>query len=228
MSTHGGDIELSDSIVDGSVTTFGGDVTLQDVSGDVKGTSMGGDVVYRNVARRDGTGTGKAVHIATMGGDVEVSNAPDGAELSTMGGEIEVESARRFVKAKTMGGSIDIAAVDGWVEATTMGGDITVTMVGNPAAGDRHVLLDSRGGEIELVVPAGLDMDIDVQIEVTKNSRRSYEIESDFPLQISAPADWSYGEGNPRRVIRGKGTTGSGKNKIVIRTVNGDVRIERR
>lgn len=189
---------------------------------------MGGNVIYRNVTRRDGTSTGGAVQIATMGGKVEVSDAPDGAELSTMGGDIEVRSARRFVKAKTMGGSIEIRSIDGWVEATTMAGDVSVTMVGNAAQGDRHVLIDSRSGEIELAVPAGLDMDIDIQIAFTKNSRQKYGIVSDFPLQLSTTPEWEYGQGDPRRVIRGRGKTGSAKHKIIIRTINGDVRLTRR
>lgn len=227
MSTHGGNVVLRDSAVDGSVTTMGGEVLFENVVGDVKGTSMGGNVVYRNVTRRDGSSSGKAVHITTMGGDIAVSDAPDGAELSTMGGGIGVRSARGFVKAKTMGGSIDIDAVDGWVEATTMGGDVSVTMVGNPAQGDRHVMIDSRSGEIELTVPAGLEMEIDIQIAFTKNSSRDYGIVSDFPLQITRSPEWEYGEGSARRIVRGRGTTGGAKHKIVIRTINGGVRLKR-
>lgn len=228
MSTHGGDVTLRDATVDGSVTTMGGEVLFENVVGDVKGTSMGGNVVYRNVTSRTGASTGKAVHITTMGGEIEVSTAPEGAELSTMGGDIEVGTARRYVKAKTMGGSIDIASIDGWVEARTMGGDVDVVMVGNPAQGDRHVTIDSKGGEIELTLPAGLEADFDVQIAFTKNSKRNYEITSDFPLQTTVSPEWQYGGGDPRRVIQGRGKTGSGKNKIVIRTINGDVKISKK
>lgn len=227
MSTHGGNITLHDSTVDGSVRTMGGQVLLENVVGDVEGRSMGGDVVYRNVTRGDGSSTGKAVHITTMGGDVTVADAPAGAELTTMGGNIRVASARQFVKAKTMGGSIEIDAVDGWVEATTMGGDVRVSMTGNPAQGDRHVQIESKGGEVELTVPAGLDMDVDVEIVFTRNSRRDYEIRSDFPLSVTATPNWTYGHGDARRIIRGRGKIGSGKNKITIRTINGDVTLRR-
>ncbi len=228
MSTHGGNVLLRDSSADGSVRTMGGQVLFENVTGDVKGTSMGGNVVYRNVTRRDGSATGNSVNITTMGGEIEVADAPDGAELSTMGGDVQVGRARGFVKAKTMGGSIELGAVDGWIEATTMGGDVTAAMVGNPAQGDRHVMVDSKGGDIDLTLPAGLAMDVDVQIVFTKDSSRDFEITSDFPLQITTTPEWSYGKGNAHRIIRGSGRNGSGKNKVTIRTINGDVRIQKR
>lgn len=227
MTTHGGNIVLRDATVDGEVKTMGGQVLLENVRGDVKGTSMGGNVVYRNVTTRDGRSTGKAARITTMGGAIDVEDAPEGAELSTMGGNVHVGKARRYVKAKTMGGRIDIDAVDGWVEATTMGGHVAVTMVGNPAQGDRHVEIDSKGGDIDLTVPPGLEMDIDVQIAFTRDSRRQYSIRSDFPIQTTTSPEWETSHGTPRRIIQGRGRTGSGKHKVVIRTINGDVKIRR-
>ncbi|MGH9457201.1 MAG: DUF4097 family beta strand repeat-containing protein [Thermoanaerobaculia bacterium] len=227
MRTHGGNVVLRDSDVDGKVVTMGGRVLIENVVGDVEGTSLGGNVEYRNVTRRDGSSTGQAVTITTMGGEVRVASAPAGAEVSTMGGNVEVESARRFVKARTMGGHIGIGAVDGWVEATTMGGDIEVAMVGDPSRGDRHVTIESKGGDVELTLPAGLDAAFDVQIIFTKNSSRDYAIRSDFPLELSTTPRWEYGHGDARRIIRGRGTSGSGKNKVVVRTVNGDVTIRR-
>lgn len=228
MSTHGGNVVVRDVDAQGSVTTMGGEVLFENVRGGVKGSSMGGNVVYRNVTRGDGSSTGKAVHISTMGGAIDVAEAPDGADVETMGGDVTVGRANRFVRAKTMGGSITIGGADGWIEAATMGGNVTATMTGNPNEGDRHVTIESKGGDIELVLPAGLDAEFDVQILFTKNSKRSYDIESDFPVQASATPEWSYGKGTPHRVIQGRGKSGSGKNKVTIRTINGDVKIRKR
>lgn len=228
MSTHGGNVVVRDVDADGSVTTMGGEVLFENVRGGVKGSSMGGNVVYRNVTKADGASTGKAVHISTMGGEIDVAEAPDGAEVETMGGDVTIGRASRFVRAKTMGGSITIGGVDGWIEAATMGGDVTATMAGNPNDGDRHVSIESKGGDIELVLPAGIDADFDVQILFTKNSKRSYEINSDFPVQVTPTPEWSYGKGAPHRLIQGRGKSGSGKNKVTIKTVNGDVTIRKR
>jgi len=228
LSTMGGGITLVSSQVDGKVHTMGGAVKIKDVIGDIKGSSMGGNVVYDNVQRPGGTVNAKEVVISTMGGDINVATAPSGANVKTMGGGIHIGSAKEFVKAKTMGGEIEIKELDGGTEATTMGGDIAVTMVGDPSSGKRDVKLDSKGGEIRLTLPAGLSMDIDVELQYTKNSSRNYKIDSDFPLTISETPEWDEGHGTARKTIKGTASLGGGKNKIVIRTINGNVILKKR
>jgi len=228
FETMGGKISLTKSEVDGEVSTNGGSVLLEDVVGNVKGHSMGGKVIYRNVTDRKGLSTGNAVVISTMGGEVNVDDAPYGADLNTMGGEINVKSASQFVKAKTMGGDITIGSVDGWVDAETMGGDVTVTMVGDPSKGRRDVRISSKGGDVTLTVPSGLSMDVDITISRTREwHRRSDErvpkIESDFSLKQEESKDWDDREGSARKYLRGRGTIGDGANKIRIETVNGSV-----
>lgn len=227
LTTMGGPITLRRSQVNGSVSTMGGEVLLEDVTGDVKGSSMGGKVTYKNVTGPSGKSTGDEVRITSMGGEITVDTAMAGANVSTMGGDIKIGSAARFVRAKTMGGDIRIASLDGGAKATTMGGDVEVTMVGDPGAGDRGVELTSMGGDITLTVPDGLSMDIHIELSVTKNARESYQITSDFPLQQSTSDDWEYGHGTPRKRIVGTGQVGGGRNRIVIKTINGNVRLKK-
>jgi DUF4097 and DUF4098 domain-containing protein YvlB len=227
FSTMGGGITLTSSQVDGRVKTMGGNVKIKDVVGDIKGSSMGGNVTYDNV-QHPGKTDGKAVEISTMGGEINVASAPSGATVKTMGGGIHIGSAREFVKATTMGGNIEIKELDGSVAANTMGGDITVTMVGDPAQGRRDVKLESKGGEIRLTLPANLSADIDVELDHTKNSSRTYKIDSDFPLAITDSPDWSEGHGSPRKTLKGVASVNGGRNKIIIRTINGNVIIKKR
>ena len=227
LTTMGGDITLIKSQVEGSVKTMGGKVLLEDVVGGVKGESMGGNVVYRRVSNAKGESTGNAVMIKTMGGDIRVDDAPDGADVHTMGGSITVESAAKFVKAVTMGGEIEIREIDGGVEATTMGGDIDVNMIGDPKRGNRDVTLKSFGGDVTLVVPEGLSMDIDIELAFTKKHADDYEIISDFDMRKKTSAAWIYGKGDPRKVISGTGVVGGGKHKIRIETVNGNVYLKK-
>jgi len=154
-----------------------------------------------------------------------VDSAPAGANVSTMGGDIRIRSAAVAVKAKTMGGDINLDAVDGGVRASTMGGDIVVKMIGDPTRGNRDVDLSSMGGDIELTVPANLSMDFDIKLTYTKNSSRSYKIDSEFPIKTEQSNDWDYSEGTPRKYIFGTGKTGSGKYRIKLETTNGDIRI---
>lgn len=219
LKTMGGEINLTLSEVEGRVHTMGGKVLVEDVIGDVDAHSMGGPVILRNVTRLDGTSTGDKVVISSMGGEIEVASAPAGADLHTMGGNIEVDSARDFVKAKTMGGDVRLREVDGSVNATTMGGDIEVNIVGS--GGD--VELESMSGEIHLNVPAGFAMDLEVELEYTKNSRRDYKISGDFKVAELVDRDWDHSKGSPRKTIRGTGSYNGGGNRVHIRTVNGNV-----
>lgn len=225
FETMGGEITLEDSDVSGSVQTMGGEISLSNVSGDVSASTMGGEVSYDN--SRPGSGSGDAVKINTMGGEINVDRAENGAELETMGGEISIGYARHYVVASTMGGEIMIEEVDGWVEASTMGGEIEVHMIGNPDEGDRHVELSSMGGDIMLTVPAGLSMDIDAEITVSgRHDEDDFEIRSDFDLQVErTEADGRRNRGD--WTISANGTTGSGKHRISIKTINGDISILR-
>jgi len=218
LTTMGGRVTLTNSDVDGKVTTMGGKALVEDVFGDVKVKSMGGNVVRRRVTRTNGDSIGDQVNITTMGGSIDVPEAPSGANVHTMGGDITVDSAREFVKAKTMGGDIRIDEVDGWVKATTMAGDVDVTLLGN-----HDVEITSMQGEVTLIVPAGAGFDIDIELDYTKNSGRDYRIDSDFQISQHESSDWDYEHGSPRKTIKGTGAVNGGGNRIVIRTINGNV-----
>jgi DUF4097 and DUF4098 domain-containing protein YvlB len=220
LTTMGGSIRLTNSDVDGKVKTMGGKALVEDVFGDVKVTSMGGEVTHRRVTRTRGDSIGDQVKIDTMGGDINVSDAPLGADVHTMGGDITIDSARNFVKAKTMGGDIRINEADGWVKATTMGGDVDVRVIGG-----HDVELTSMNGEITLVMPEGADLDIDVELSYTKNSSRNYKIVSDFPIDQNESADWDYDKGSPRKTI--SAVAKGGGNRVVIKTINGNVYLKR-
>ena len=60
---------------------MGGKVSIENVVGNVDGSSMGGNVTIKNLKRRDGTSIGKETHISTMGGAIELNNAPFGADV---------------------------------------------------------------------------------------------------------------------------------------------------
>lgn len=220
MSTMGGDVSLSDSEVDGKVSTMGGDVDLRNVTGTVNGSTMGGDISYNNV-RSPNTTAGETVTVETMGGDIEIDEALFGADVETMGGDITINKAAEFVRAGTMGGDITVREVDGWIELETMGGDVEAHMVGG-TSGDRHVDIESKGGDILLTVPRGLAMTFDIEI-VLDDEDDEYRIESDFDLNINLDDKDSRWRGGGR--VHATGTTGNGANKIRIKTYDGDVTI---
>ena len=223
LLTMGGAVTLRNSDVDGSVKTMGGEVNVENVTGNVKPSSMGGSVTQKNITRRSGEKSGGEVNISTMGGAISVDDAPEGAVLSTMGGPIHVRSAARFVKAKTMGGEVRLDAVDGWIDATTMGGDMEARMTGDPSSGKRSVALSSMAGDVTLSVPAGLSMDIDIELTYTEGHEGEYTITSDFPIRQEVSPEWERDNGSPRKVIHGSGTVSGGNNRITLKTINGNV-----
>lgn len=244
VKTMGGDVTIEDVVGDIKGSTMGGDVTYRNVTRrtgkgedeEVHISTMGGDIEIDYAGKKVSAKTfggnidvakSEEVRVTTMGGDINVGEAPAGAEVKTMGGDVVIKSAGEYVKAGTMGGDIEIEAVDGWVKATTMGGDITVTMVGDPDKGKRDVELESKGGDIELEVPAGLSMEFDIELAYTKESKRKYEIVSDFDMELEKTTEWERKWGGKVKYIYGTGKVKGGKHLIKIKTVNGNIYIRK-
>jgi DUF4097 and DUF4098 domain-containing protein YvlB len=180
------------------------------------------------------------VSIQKMGGDIDVGDAPDGANLTTMGGNIHVGSVGSYAKVKTMGGDIGIdranasvdastmggkitlSAVNGPIQASTMAGDITAHVVGT-SAGRRDIQLSSKGGTIVLTVPKDFSMDVHVTLAYTRAAGDHYRIINHMGLTQQETQDWDDSHGSPRKYIRAAGRLGSGLNHVTIDTVNGDV-----
>jgi DUF4097 and DUF4098 domain-containing protein YvlB len=121
---------------------------------------------------------------------------------------------------------VNIEVTDGWVDATTMAGDVDVTVTGGFGEGEKGVNLSSMSGDISLMIPAGLPVDLDLTISYTKNSSQDFEFISDIDLDIERSKDWDYSNGSPRKRIHGTATIGGGKYPIVIKTINGNIRLK--
>ena len=232
IKTMGGDIEAYGCILSGSVLTMGGDIGLHDVQGDVEVKTMGGETEYfsdyisiSGVVFMDSENT-NPLKISSMGGPITIDNAPNGIEAETMGGDIEVKSAGTYAILKTMGGDIDVKSLDGSIEAETMGGDVDVIMVGDLLSGVRDVTLTSLGGDIILTVPEGLSMEVEIVINITKNSKKHYKIKSDFDIDIEEKDVNEAGNNIEKRLIGTASINGS-KNKIRIETTNGNITIRK-
>jgi DUF4097 and DUF4098 domain-containing protein YvlB len=239
IKTMGGSIEVTESEVDGKIHTMGGSVLVKDVIGDLRASSNGGNVQYINVRKkgggirgpkrieRDDDGvTGETVQISSMGGSIDVDEAPDGAIVYTAGGRIDIRNADQFVEAQTGGGDIYIQVESGWVEATTGAGDIDI-VIRDDAKGDGDVTLLTGTGDVSVTVPSGFSMELDIDLAYTRNSNRDYRIISDFNFDEERMNHWDSNNGTPRRHIYGTGTIGDGRHTIKIKTVNGNVRIKK-
>jgi len=239
LSTGGGRIEILESNLDGRVSTGGGGALVRDVVGNVKVSSGGGIVSYENVRDRDGDlrGPGRiraegvsdgTILYNTAGGGIKLKSAPEGAIVNTGGGDIRIRGAERFVKASTGGGDIEIEVGDGWVAAGTGAGDIEVTVTDGFGDGEDGIDLSTGHGRITVTLPADASVTFDLDLMYTRNSRRDYDIDSDFELDLEHTKDWDSRRGSPRKHIYGTASINGGRHKVIIDSVNGDIRIRKK
>jgi DUF4097 and DUF4098 domain-containing protein YvlB len=180
------------------------------------------------------------ISIHKMGGDIDVPNAPGGADVGTMGGNIHIGNAGQSVSAKTMGGNIVVDHANGSVDLSTMGGTITIRQVSGPVhastmAGDvtvhltgpsgnrRDIRLSSLAGAILLTVPRDYGMDVRIKLEYTRNSRQDFRVDQHLGLTERQTTEWDSSHGSPRKSIYVTGRVGDGLNRVTIETINGDV-----
>jgi DUF4097 and DUF4098 domain-containing protein YvlB len=175
---------------------------------------MGGDIDVKEAPQ--------GADLQTMGGNIHLGRAGSSAKLQTMGGNITVEQAGGSVDAQTMGGEIRINSAFGPIKASTMGGDITARVVG-ASAGRRDVELSSKSGTIRLTVPKDFPMEVRVTLAYTRNSSQDFRIDEHLGLSQKMSPDWETGFGTARKFIRAEGRVGNGQSRVTIETINGDV-----
>jgi DUF4097 and DUF4098 domain-containing protein YvlB len=179
---------------------------------------MGGEIELTEAA--DGA------DLETMGGDIHVGRVHNDLHARTMGGNIEVGSADASVNVETMGGNIQISSANGSVKAETMGGNVTAHIRNPIAQGPHDIKLSSMGGNIELTVPKDFPMTVEVTLTYTKKNAGRYKIIDNLGLTQSTSEDWDTNHGDSRKSIYGKVRIGDGKNHVNIKTINGDVTLK--
>ncbi len=158
---------MSESTLDGTVSTGGGKVVMDRVEGNLRGSSGSGPVIQvgdkpgekrdlRDVKVKDerievGPNTDGTIHIEKAGGDIDLARAPRGAEVETGGGAIRIGEGRGAVSANTGGGDITIGPVNGSIEAWSGAGTLRVSLSNT----DGSVKLGTGNGSASIELPAG-------------------------------------------------------------------------
>jgi DUF4097 and DUF4098 domain-containing protein YvlB len=183
-------------------------------SGPVSIQKMGGDI---DVAEAP-----SGANLTTMGGNIDLRNVGSFAKIKTMGGNISVDHAKASIDAVTMGGKITIGDASGPIQASTMAGDIAVRVTGNSAT-RRDIELSSKGGTIALTVPKDFPMEVQVTLAYTKEAGDHFRVINHIGLSQRESQEWDDSRGSPRKYIRAVGRVGGGLNHVTIETINGDV-----
>jgi DUF4097 and DUF4098 domain-containing protein YvlB len=223
--TNGGHISVSEANLNGLVHTLGGDISLSRVIGDLQATTEGGKLLYYDVYKKKYDGL---VKLVSMGGDIEIDEAPYGAKVRSEGGNITIKSSDIEIWTNTKGGNIILQNTKGDIGARTGSGNINVEILSMNGE-KRKCELVSNSGDIHLTIPKSFDPTIFVRLAYTKNSSRNFKIQSDFDLNITETKDWDLTEGPPRKFIIGeRKKEGSDNYLIDIKTVNGEVFLKRK
>jgi DUF4097 and DUF4098 domain-containing protein YvlB len=136
-------------------------------------------------------------------------HVPDGVNFigRTVNGDVEALGLDGDTKVYTVNGGIDVST-NGLAEATTVNGSITVSM--DKAEWDGTLDFTTVNGSVTLEMPADLNCEVSIS---TVNGH----IASDYPLTVT-------GKFSPRHV---KATIGDGGRTLVVKTVNGSVKLRR-
>jgi len=208
VRSHGGDISLGNVGGKLDVTTHGGDIELREVGGDLLAKTLGGDI--------DATRVGGRADLTTQGGDINLDSVAAEATLRTAGGDISMRTAEGSVTAQTAGGDVEFRSVRGWINAVTAGGDIEVELI---PAGSQGSTLESRGGDVTLILPADARVTVEARVRIRgfwKGKEDDYGIDAEF-------ATTQYDERDTE--IIGTYQINGGGPVIQIETVNGMIRL---
>ncbi|MBT3341503.1 MAG: hypothetical protein HN712_27295 [Gemmatimonadetes bacterium] len=226
--TGGGGIDVGDVTGDLEVRTSGGGISVGEVGGDLIVDTAGGGIGIKDcggsvtvetggggITIADATGP---VRAETGGGGIKINDIDGKVVAETGGGGIGIRSAGP-IEASTGGGGIDIEDARGYIEASTGGGGIEAELsIADPNI-DTHIDLSTGGGDITLVIPGNLQATVDAEIRLDR-PKKSYEIESDFDLEIEG--------GRNADELTATGDINGGGDLIRLRTTNSNIRIERR
>jgi DUF4097 and DUF4098 domain-containing protein YvlB len=167
-----------------------------------------------------------SVVINSLGGNVQVNTALEGAHVKTGGGNINIEDASKYVFAETGGGSINIELDNGEVKAHTGAGKIEVKVL-NETAQSGDIELSTGLGDVWLYLPKNYSMTLAVEIAYTGDTDGAYNVDSDFPFSL-APTDKQTFSGTPRKYSHGTAIIADGQHSVKIKTTNGNVYIRER
>jgi DUF4097 and DUF4098 domain-containing protein YvlB len=168
LATSGGSIDIRGLSGSQNFATSGGSLHVEDVSGTVNGRTSGGSIEV--------SGASDDIDLMTSGGSIDAKDCKGKIRLTTSGGSINLKNLDGNINAVTSGGSISGKKIAGELDTHTSGGNIRLdevscTLDASTSGGHidismtalgKHVKLRNSGGNIDLEIPAGKGLDLDL------------------------------------------------------------------
>jgi len=171
LSTSGGSIHLDNLTGNQQFQTSGGSLHMDKLNGVIKGQTSGGSINLANsksnieLTTSGGSITatkcqGK-IRLTTSGGSLNLNDLDGDIDATTSGGSIHGSRISGVLITGTSGGSVNLAAISGSVDASTSGGSMHVQVVKL----GKYVKLDSSSGHVDLELPSGQGVDLDLRAD---------------------------------------------------------------
>ncbi len=169
LSTSGGSISLTNLNGDQKFTTSGGSLHIDNVGGKMDGRTSGGSIDVQN-SKDD-------IDLSTSGGSIKANNCDGKLRLTTSGGSLDLRDLKGDIKASTSGGSVKGSNISGELITHTSGGgihlyDLACSLEASTSGGSidveikelgKYVKLSNSGGGIDLQLPKGKGVDLDLE-----------------------------------------------------------------
>jgi DUF4097 and DUF4098 domain-containing protein YvlB len=177
LSTSGGNIKLSNLSGSQDFSTSGGNLDIDNVSGKIKGRTSGGNIDLAN-SKED-------IDIETSGGNIDAINCEGNIRLSTSGGNLDFKDLKGTIRGTTSGGNVDGKNISGELFTETSGGnvdlkDLLCSVEASTSGGKifvdvkqfgKYVTLHNSGGNVELSLPRGKGIDLNLEGDKVKTGR---------------------------------------------------------
>ncbi len=174
LGTSGGSIKLENLSGEQDFATSGGSLEIDHVSGKIKGVTSGGSISLANskddidlttsggsIEALDCTGK---IKLATSGGSLKLSRLNGDINAITSGGSAKADNIEGALSIHTSGSSIKLEDLSCSLEASTSGSDIEVEM----KALGKYVKISNSGGDIDLKIPQGNGINLDLHANKIK------------------------------------------------------------
>jgi DUF4097 and DUF4098 domain-containing protein YvlB len=195
VKTVSGDVSVSGEETERVTVSYsGGMVKIRSREAGVQVRSVSGDV--EGTMPRAGM-----LEAETVSGDIGVEEAGDRFVLKSVSGDVTIEGAQGEANVSTVSGDIELAGFRGLLAAETKSGDVDLAATG-PVSG----LVTSKSGDIDVALPATVDLELELEIEDWDEASGEIEIELDSPHETVEQRDGyahlKLGAGGPKLVCR--------------------------
>lgn len=174
LETSGGSISLANLTGKEKFSTSGGSLHVEKVSGTTIGSTSGGSIHVFN-SKDD-------IDLSTSGGSIEAGNCSGNIRLETSGGSLRLNNLKGTIKAATSGGSASGDNIEGELSVHTSGSSIRLTNLACSLDAStsgasinvaiiklgKYVKLGTSGGNIDLQIPQGTGVKLDIEARKIK------------------------------------------------------------